>query len=145
MNTPMQVEILLVEDDEDHAELIQLNLIKAGIDNLVTHLADGQAAIDYIQELVDQKSKKSLLMLLDLNLPVLDGFNVLQKMKAKPETNSIPIVILTSTNTPEEIDRCYRLGCNVFINKPVDYPSFVNAIKQLGLFLSVIELPPNLN
>jgi len=81
------------------------------------------------------------LVLLDLNLPVLDGFQVLEKMKGDPHTQPIPVIILTTTDNPQEIMRCYELGCNVYVTKPVDYEQFSEAVTKLGLFLSVVQIP----
>jgi CheY-like chemotaxis protein len=80
-------------------------------------------------------------MLLDLNLPVLDGYQVLQRMKADERTKCIPVVILTTTDDTREVARCYDLGCNVYLTKPVDYEKFSEAICKLGLFLAVVTVP----
>ena len=84
---------------------------------------------------------KPLLVLLDLNLPVLDGYQVLQQMKADERTRRIPVIILTTTDDAREVARCYELGCNVYMTKPVDYERFSEAIRKLGLFLSVVTVP----
>lgn len=80
-------------------------------------------------------------MLLDLNLPVLDGYQVLQRMKDESNTKHIPVIILTTTDDLREVSRCYELGCNVYITKPVDYEKFSEAIHKLGLFLAVVTIP----
>ena len=80
-------------------------------------------------------------MLLDLNLPVLDGYQVLERMKADDRTKGIPVIVLTSTDAPREVTRCYELGCSVYITKPVNYEQFSEAIRQLGLFISVVTIP----
>jgi len=82
------------------------------------------------------------LILLDLNLPELDGYQVLKIIKSEERLKSIPVVVLTTTDNPHEVAKCYELGCNVYITKPVNYESFANAIRQLGLFFSVIQVPP---
>ena len=81
------------------------------------------------------------LILLDLNLPRMDGREVLSAVKSDPKLKTIPVVVLTTTDDSHEIKRCYELGCNVYITKPVKYESFANAIRQLGLFFSVIQVP----
>ncbi|MAS35976.1 MAG: hypothetical protein CL610_18355 [Anaerolineaceae bacterium] len=134
------MKILLVEDDEGHAMLVQMNLREAGLDNAIDHVTDGEAALDYVKNAV-ANDQASLLILLDLNLPVMDGYGVLENLKSNDATRKIPVVVLTSTDDANEIDRCYELGCNVYLRKPVAYDDFVSAIKQLGLFLSVVELP----
>jgi CheY-like chemotaxis protein len=81
------------------------------------------------------------MVLLDLNLPDMSGTDILAKIKQDPKLHQVPVVILTTTDDKAEIQRCYDLGCNVYITKPVNYDSFADAIRQLGLFLSVIQLP----
>ena len=138
MSEAHQVVILLVEDDPGHARLIQKNLQRSNITNKIIHLVNGQQAIDY---LLDEKGATPLLVLLDLNMPVLDGYQVLERMRANPRTKRIPVVILTTTDDVREVSRCYDLGCNVYITKPVDYRQFSDAIRKLGLFLSVVTVP----
>lgn len=145
MTTAKLMRILLVEDDEGHATLIRMNIEDAGLSNPIIHVTDGQAALDYVWQATGAHDLASLLILLDLNLPAVDGFGVLEQLKSDERTQKIPVIVLTSTNNPQEIDRCYTLGCNVFLRKPVAYDQFIHAIKQLGMFLSVIELPPNPN
>jgi CheY-like chemotaxis protein len=134
----------LVEDNEGHARLIEKNLRRANISNPIVKLEDGQLALDYLfgeRGYVNTQDHQPLLVLLDLNLPVVDGYRVLEKMKADDRTKSIKIIILTTTDDTGEINRCYELGCNVYINKPVEYEQFSEAISRLGLFLSVVMLP----
>ena len=138
MSETRQVTILLVEDDPGHARLIEKNLHRSNITNEIVHRSDGQQAIDY---LFDEKNAAPLLVLLDLNMPVLDGYQVLEHMRANPKTKRIPVVILTTTDDVHEVSRCYDLGCNVYITKPVDYRQFSDAIRKLGLFLSVVTVP----
>ncbi len=145
MRLAKHTEILLVEDDEGHAMLVQMNLRESGLDNPIVHVTDGQAALDYIKSKLEVDQPLSLLILLDLNLPVLDGYGVLKYLKSDARTRKIPVVVLTSTDDEREIEKCYELGCNVYLRKPVDYNDFVHAVKQLGLFLSVVEIPENLH
>ena len=81
-------------------------------------------------------------MLLDLNLPDMSGTDILTKIKADPQLRAPPVIVLTTTDDKGEIRRCYDLGCNVYITKPVNYESFAQAVRQLGLFLAVIAVPP---
>jgi CheY-like chemotaxis protein len=145
MNNLMQhVTILLVEDDPGHARLIEKNLRRANINNPINIVNDGQKAVDYLfsqGEFADQDLPSQLLVLLDLNLPTLDGNQVLQKMKTNPHTKNIPVIILTTTDDPREISHCYELGCNVYVTKPVNYDQFSEAVMNLGLFLSVVKIP----
>jgi CheY-like chemotaxis protein len=138
MSETKEVTILLVEDDAGHARLIEKNLRRANITNRVIHLSDGQQAVDY---LFNNIPTWPLLVLLDLNMPVLDGYQVLERIKADSSTKHIPVVILTTTDDIREVARCYDLGCNVYMTKPVDYNQFSEAIRKLGLFLSIVTVP----
>jgi len=143
MNRAHDVTILLVEDDPGHARLIEKNLRRSGIVNHITTVGDGQQAIDYLLdegEHAGSRRARHLLVLLDLNLPVLDGYQVLERMKADERTKRIPVVVLTTTDDPREVSRCYDLGCCVYVTKPVDYPQFAEAIRRLGLFLSIVTV-----
>ena len=142
------VKILLVEDNPGHARLIEKNLRRSAISNEIVVLDNGQKAVDYL--LGNGKPGKAslsnghappFLLLLDLNLPVLDGYEVLKLIKKDERTRHIPVIVLTTTDNPNEISRCYELGCNVYITKPVDYDKFSKAIRNLGLFLSVVKIP----
>ncbi len=140
----MPVTILLIEDDPGHARLIEKNVRRAGVNNTIVPFADGTSAITY---LFDQDSAgartapKAMLVLLDLNLPDMSGIEILRRIKEDDHLKRVPVVVLTTTDDKVEIQRCYDLGCNVYITKPVDYESFATAIRQLGLFLSVIQVP----
>ena len=140
-----EVTILLVEDDPGHARLIEKNLRRANVKNKIDHATDGQQAVDYLfreGEYADKKNHPSpLLVLLDLNMPVLDGYQVLDRMKADERTKHIPVIVLTTTDDAREVARCYELGCNVYITKPVDYDQFSEAMRKLGLFLLVVMIP----
>ena len=139
-----EVAILLVEDDLGHARLIEKNLRRSNITNDIVIVNDGQQAIDYLfgeGDYLGNKPHKPILVLLDLNLPVLDGYQVLQRMKGDDRTKRIPVVILTTTDDVREVERCYDLGCNVYVTKPVDYEQFSDAIRKLGLFLTVVTIP----
>ena len=133
-----KVTILLVEDDPGHARLIEKNLRRANLTNDIVHVTDGQQAIDY---LFGNGRPSSLLVLLDLNLPVLDGYQVLERMRNDESTKRIPVIILTTTDDTREVARCYELGCNVYVTKPVDYEQFSDAIRKLGLFMAVLMIP----
>jgi CheY-like chemotaxis protein len=138
------VAILLVEDDPGHAALIEKNLRRGGVINQIIRFDDGQKAVDFLfksGEYADDRNPAPLLVLLDLNLPVLDGCQVLQRIKSDERTRKIPVVMLTTTDSPQEIDRCYDLGCNIYVVKPVEYVQFSAAIRNLGLFLSIVKIP----
>jgi CheY-like chemotaxis protein len=139
-----EVTILLAEDDPGHAHLIEKNLRRANIANRIITVGDGQAALECLfgeASWAGEKPVGPMLVLLDLNMPVLDGYQVLERMKADDRTKRIPVIVLTTTDDPREIDRCYELGCNVYVIKPVDYEHFTEAVRKLGLFLSIVAIP----
>jgi len=139
------VTIIMVEDDEGHARLIERNIRRSGVNNEIIPFSNGTEALDYLFGADGSGLKhkgKALLILLDLNLPDMTGIDILRRVKENRYLKSAPVVILTTTDDSQEIKRCYELGCNVYITKPVNYDSFANAIRQLGLFFSVIQVPP---
>jgi CheY-like chemotaxis protein len=138
------VKIIMIEDDEGHARLIEKNIRRAGVNNEIVPFANGTLALEYLlgkDGSGDPSKGQLLLVLLDLNLPDMTGIQVLEKIKANPHTRRAPVVVLTTTDDAREIQRCYDLGANVYITKPVDYDNFANAIRQLGLFFSVMQIP----
>lgn len=139
-----EVTIVMVEDDEGHARLIEKNVRRAGVNNEIVPFTDGNSALDFIlgsDRTGVSTQDRHLLILLDLNLPDMSGIDILEKVKSNPHAKRLPVVILTTTDDEREIQRCYDLGANVYITKPVDYDSFANAIRQLGLFFSVMQVP----
>ncbi len=143
MNYKREVTILLIEDDPGHARLIEKNL-KRQITNKIIRLSDGQQAVDFLfsEGAYAQSVRPSpLMVLLDLNMPVIDGYEVLRRMKNEEDTKKIPVIILTSTDDHREVSRCYDLGCNVYIVKPVDYDKFSEAMQKLGLLISIVVVP----
>ncbi len=143
MTAHQSVSIIMIEDDEGHARLIEKNIRRAGISNSITHFTDGTSALDYLFNAEEGPQRNGpALVLLDLNLPDMSGTDILTKIKASEgPLRRTPVVVLTTTDDKVEIQRCYDLGCNVYITKPVNYESFAQAIRQLGLFLSVIQVP----
>jgi CheY-like chemotaxis protein len=146
MSDHVPVTIIMIEDDEGHARLIEKNIRRAGVNNEIKPFTTGDTALDFLlgSDGSGQNHKgESLLILLDLNLPDLSGVDILQKIKQTPGIARAPVVVLTTTDDRREIQRCYDLGCNVYITKPVDYEHFAQAIRQLGLFLTVMQVPEN--
>jgi len=142
MNDHNSVGIVMIEDDEGHARLIEKNIRRAGILNRITHFTDGTRALDYLFNHEEGPARGSpALVLLDLNLPDMNGNDILAKIKGDPALRRTPVVVLTTTDDKVEIERSYDLGANVYITKPVNYENFAQAIRQLGLFLSVIQVP----
>jgi CheY-like chemotaxis protein len=144
MNSHQSVSIVMIEDDEGHARLIEKNIRRAGILNDIKHFTDGTSALDYLFNAPEGPTLNGpSLVLLDLNLPDMSGTDILKRIKGEDAgpVRRTPVVVLTTTDDKVEIQRCYDLGCNVYITKPVNYESFSQAIRQLGLFLSVIQVP----
>ena len=136
------VTIVMIEDDEGHARLIERNIRRAGISNEIRHFTDGASAVQYLESDDHGPALNGpALVLLDLNLPDMSGIDILARVKGDERLKRTPVVVLTTTDDKIEIQRCYDLGCNVYITKPVNYESFAQAIRQLGLFLSVIQVP----
>ncbi len=139
-----EVIILVAEDDEGHAGLIRKNLGRAGIANEIKHFRDGQEIVDFLFRQGNNEHRLSgvpYILLLDIRMPKLDGIEVLRLIKSDNELKKMPVVMITTTDDPREVERCHSLGCNNYITKPVEYDTFVNAIRQLGLFLSVVQVP----
>lgn len=139
-----EVIILIAEDDEGHAELIRKNLVRAGIANHIIHFRDGQEVVDFLfcrGNGPHRKSGDAFVLLLDIRMPKLDGTEVLKQVKADPELRKIPVLMITTTDDPREVERCHALGCSNYLTKPVEYDKFVQSIRQLGLFLTVVQVP----
>lgn len=144
MTDARPVTIIMIEDDEGHARLIEKNIRRAGVANQIVPFTNGTEALAYLlgPDGTGAVNKgRQLLVLLDLNLPDMTGIDILEKVKANEHTKRSPVVVLTTTDDQREIQRCYDLGANVYITKPVDYDGFANAIRQLGLFFSVMQIP----
>jgi DNA-binding response OmpR family regulator len=138
------VTIIMVEDDEGHARLIDRNIRRAGVSNEIIPFKNGTDAVRFLfgpDGSGAVNSGRALLTLLDLNLPDMSGVDILKRVKENEHLKLSPVVVLTTTDDEREIKRCYDLGANVYITKPVNYESFANAIRQLGLFFSVIQVP----
>jgi len=143
MNTANStVNILIAEDNNGHAELIIEQIQEAGVNNPIRRFHDGQEVIDFLfsKEILDNGGQEFLL-LLDIRMPRMDGVEVLEKIKAHPVLRSLPVIMLTTTDDPREIERCYELGCNSYVTKPVEFTAFTKALRNLGLFLSVMRVP----
>lgn len=137
--------IMLIEDDEGHQLLIRENLRAGGIVNEVIHMANGQDALDYLmrrgQWQDPAKSPRPGLILLDIKMPKMDGFSVLEKVKSDAQLRMIPVLMLTSTDDQIEINRCYSLGANSYVVKPIRYEEFQDRVRALGLFLDIVRFP----
>ncbi len=138
--TPLPT-ILIVDDDEGHAILIRENLEAAGLSNRIRHFRDGQAVLDFFFK-DPLRVNETFLVLLDIRMPKIDGIEVLRRIKAHPELRKLPVIMLTTTDDSREVLRCHELGCNVYMQKPVDYDRFSEAIRRLGQFVPHLHVPP---
>ena len=142
----LPVSIVMIEDDEGHATLIERNIRRAGVNNPILPFTNGTSALEFLfgeDGTGSVHAGSSLLILLDLNLPDMTGVDILTKIKGNEHLKRVPVVVLTTTDDQREIQRCYDLGANVYITKPVDYVGFAAAIRSLGLFFSVMQVPTN--
>jgi CheY-like chemotaxis protein len=139
-----EVKILIAEDDEGHRLLIKRNFVKAGICNNLQFFEDGQSILDFIKDTIldsCNSDNESYLLILDINMPKVSGIEVLEFVKMHEYLKKIPVIMLTTTDDPREVDSCYELGCNSYITKPVVYEDFIKKIRNLGLFITVTEIP----
>jgi CheY-like chemotaxis protein len=139
--------VLVVEDDEGHATLLLRNLKRAGLPGEPVRLRDGQELLDYMHHRAPWSGRlphQSVAMILDLNMPRLSGTDVLTRLKEDDELARIPVFVLTTTDNPVELDRCYALGAAACLVKPVDYGAFADMIRRLGEFLMTARLPGEL-
>ena len=141
--SPREVTILIAEDDDGHAELIREHLQDSGIHNPMIRFANGQEIWDFLSRAGSgphREFKKAYLLLLDIRMPKMDGVEVLRRIKDDPMLRAMPVIMLTTTNDPREVQECYNLGCNSYITKPVNYEQFAEALKRLGLFITIIQV-----
>lgn len=139
-----EVVILIAEDDDGHARLIEKNLSRAGLHNPIERFSNGQQILDFLfQRSADrQRSPETpYLLLLDIRMPQVDGVEVLRQIKADPELRKMPVIMLTTTDDPREVERCHALGCSTYIVKPVVYEKFAETINSMGLFISLVQVP----
>lgn len=139
------VEILFAEDSIDDATLTIRALTKSGFTNKLHHVKDGAEALDFIYCKGIYASRNisgnPKLILLDLKMPKVTGMQVLEKVKSDPDLKSIPVVILTSSKEDPDVQKCYALGANSYIVKPVDSNNFFNAIKEIGMYWMILSEP----
>jgi two-component system response regulator len=146
MKTLHEIEILLVEDNMDDAALTIRALKKNNVINNILHLEDGAQALDFIfseGEYADRaETTTPKLILLDIKMPKINGLQVLQRLKSDERTKKIPVVMLTSSKEDPDIKKCYELGVNSYIIKPVDFENFQSAVSQLAVYWQLINEPP---
>jgi two-component system response regulator len=134
------IDILLVEDNPTDAELTMWELSQNNMSKNLLHLADGEQALEYIFQ---KESSFPKLILLDIKMPKVDGIEVLKQIKSNEYTKGIPVVIMTSSREDPDIKKCYSLGANSYIVKPVNFEAFSATIKSLGLYWLVLNQVSN--
>lgn len=139
------VVIMLVEDDDGHRLLIRENLRSGGIVNDIVEIRNGQEALDYLTRRGAYQdpatSPRPGLILLDIKMPKVDGYAVLERIKTDPVLRVIPVLMLTSTDDQGEVNRCYALGANSYVVKPIQYEAFQSRVRALGLWLDIVRFP----
>ncbi len=134
--------IVVADDDDGHAHLIEVNLERSSLNASIVRARDGKEAIEILRELLnDPSNNNQLLLLLDIRMPVMDGFEVLCTLRKDLSYAKIPIIMLTTSDDPREVSRCYENGCNAYIAKPLQANEFMQTINNLAAFLKVLELP----
>ena len=139
------IKILLVEDDDGHARLIERNLRRVNLSNPIERVRDGLEALEYLRNegaFGDRRRfSRPRLVLLDINMPRMDGIEVLERVKADEQLRRLPVIMLTSTDNQAEIDRCYCAGASGYVAKPVNIASLGEKLQRLGMFLEIVEFP----
>jgi len=132
------VTILIAEDDDGHAELVRAQLMDAGIRNPYRRFRDGLELWAYMDGVA--RDGGAYLVLLDIRMPRMDGVEALRRIKADAALSRIPVIILTTTDDPREVEECYEMGCNSYVTKPVDFQAFAETLTRLGLFIMVMRV-----
>ena len=142
MGTYKELIILIAEDDDGHAELIMEGLTDSGVCNNMLRFGNGEEIWHFLSGTGDRvmDKNKSYLLLLDIKMPKMDGVEVLKRLKSNEVLKEIPVIMLTTTDDPREVEACYKIGCNMYITKPVDFLKFTETLKRLGLFIQVIKI-----
>jgi len=138
--------ILLVEDNPNDIELALEALEENNLANRVVVLNDGVELMEYLTyegPYIKREKEYPAVILLDIKMPRMDGLEVLQKIKSNPTLKSIPVVMLTSSREEPDLKKCYELGVNAYVVKPVSFDDFFNAVKQLGIFWAILNKLPN--
>jgi CheY-like chemotaxis protein len=135
--------ILIAEDDDGHAELIREGLEDYGVNNKIIRFSNGEEVWNFLSKTDNDHHRdknKNYLLLLDINMPKMNGIEVLKNMKLDEELKEIPIIMLTTTDDPREVEDCYKNGCNIYITKPVEFNKFAETLKRLSLFIQIVKI-----
>ncbi|MFZ4726499.1 MAG: response regulator [Paludibacter sp.] len=135
--------ILIAEDDDGHATLIKEGLQESGVCNTIIRFKNGIETWNFLTGIAEKENRdntKAYLLLLDINMPLMDGVELLQKMKSDAQIKDIPVIMLTTTDDPREVEACYKIGCNMYITKPVQFDKFVEILNRMGLFIQIVKV-----
>lgn len=143
MNDYKDLIILIAEDDDGHAMLINEGLRESGVCNTIIRFKNGLETWQFLvgkSETENLNNTKSYLLLLDINMPLMDGIELLQKIKADAKLKDIPVIMLTTTDDPREVKTCYKYGCNMYITKPIQFDKFAEMLNRMGLFIQIVKV-----
>lgn len=135
--------ILIAEDDDGHAELIREGLESSGVCNPIIRFNNGEEVWQFLSGTSKTEVRdisKSYMLLLDINMPIMDGVEVLRRIKTDEKLKGIPVIMLTTTDDPREVEACYQLGCNLYVTKPVRFDKFAEILKRMGLFIQIVKV-----
>lgn len=130
--------ILIAEDDDGHADLILEGLREVGVCNEITRFSNGLDVWNFLNN--QTFADNNFLLLLDINMPKMDGVEVLKKIKAHDLLKTIPVIMLTTTDDPKEVEACYQYGCNLYITKPIDFMKFAETLRRIGLLIQIVKV-----
>jgi CheY-like chemotaxis protein len=140
MENIKEIVILIAEDDDGHAELIRSGLLESGVCNKIVRFSNGEDTWNFLSASKNMKVKDHYLLLLDIHMPQMDGIEVLRLIKSDNKLKEMPVIMLTTTDDPGEVEECYKIGCNIYITKPVDFIKFTETLNHLGLFLQIVKV-----
>ncbi len=143
MKNYKELVILIAEDDDGHAELIRAGLENSGVCNKQIRFSNGLEVWEFLSlkfqsDVIDKKT--AYLLLLDINMPKMNGIELLEKMKSDDKLKEIPIIMLTTTDDPREVETCYKLGCNMYVTKPIQFDKFAETLNRMGLFIQIVKV-----
>ena len=130
--------ILIAEDDDGHADLILEGLRDVGVSNEITRFSNGLDVWNFLNN--HTFADNNFLLLLDINMRKMDGVEVLKKIKAHDLLKTIPVIMLTTTDDPKEVEACYQYGCNLYITKPIDFMKFAETLRRIGLLIQIVRV-----